>query len=213
MSELRKKVVKLAKENPELRKHLLPILKESSEVTAARLNDNDLVTTKDQMFLIALQYIQANPRNFEGFTPQMADKLAQIVADALWRNMKNEQRSAKRLKLTYTPDKVKTFRMYMPAQTRNYKGLVEPFDFKGASDKEAWDWKRDGLMPIDSKLLGKRLPGRVLREIGPHYSGGKFVIIKRDTAGMRGTQDSYQKVVVDESGIITHDFGSVPSIR
>ena len=34
MGELRDKVVKLAKENPELRKHLVPILKGSSEKTA-----------------------------------------------------------------------------------------------------------------------------------------------------------------------------------
>jgi len=77
--------------------------------------------------------------------------------------------------------------------------------------KTAWDWRRDGVRPVDSDLIGKPYRGKVLKEMGEHPDGGTIVIIPRDTSGA-GQQDPYQKVVLD-NGMVTHDFGSVPSIR
>lgn len=79
-----------------------------------------------------------------------------------------------------------------------------------ATQKVAWDWKKDGIPPRDSRLIGTR-PGQVLQQWGEHHSGAPFAIIPRDTRGMRGPQDKYQKVVI-QNGVITHDFGSVPQL-
>jgi len=79
-----------------------------------------------------------------------------------------------------------------------------------ATQKVAWDWKKDGIQPRDSRLIGTR-PGAVLQQWGEHHSGAPFAIIPRDTRGMRGPQDKYQKVVI-QNGVITHDFGSVPQL-
>ena len=79
-----------------------------------------------------------------------------------------------------------------------------------ATQKVAWDWKADGIPPRDSRLVGTR-PGKVLQQWGEHHSGAPFAIIPRDTRGMRGPQDKYHKVVI-QNGVITHDFGSVPQL-
>jgi hypothetical protein len=75
----------------------------------------------------------------------------------------------------------------------------------------SWDWRNDGIKPTDSKLVGKRWTGPVVQQWGKHHTGAPFAIIPRDTKGMRGQQDPYQKVVI-QNGVITHDFGSVPRL-
>jgi len=81
-----------------------------------------------------------------------------------------------------------------------------------ATRKLAWDWRADGIRPNDSRLVGKKWKGKVLQQWGEHHSGAPFAIIPRDTRGMPGAQDSYQKVVINDRGIVTHDFGSVPQL-
>lgn len=66
-------------------------------------------------------------------------------------------------------------------------------------------------MPSCSERLGCRVSeADVLARYDFHYSGGDFAILRRNTAGMRGTQDRFLKVVLDQENIITHDFGTVP---
>jgi len=58
--------------------------------------------------------------------------------------------------------------------------------------------------------VGKPLKGTVEEEIGPFWAGGTFVLARRDTSGMRGQQDPFEYVVVDNRGVMTHFFGTVP---
>lgn len=75
-----------------------------------------------------------------------------------------------------------------------------------------WNWHENGIPPSFSKNIGKLVSSDILQYGERHHSGGIFAIARRHTQNMLGPQDQYMKYVVDDEGVVTHDFGSVPSL-
>lgn len=60
--------------------------------------------------------------------------------------------------------------------------------------------------------MAKKLEKQDILFKHPAKAGNTFAVAKRDTSGMRGTQDNYQMYIVDDSLNVVKDMGSHPSV-
>ena len=73
----------------------------------------------------------------------------------------------------------------------------------------------EGIKKDDPKLMGKKIDWKKVIVKAPTRDGkgDAFVIMHRDTAGMPGTQDKFQMVMVDSAGRVILNYGSHPSLN